>query len=188
MHFGFEPGALLADADLVIAIDADAPWIPSLHNPPAGCHVAHMGEEPFYRALPDAHLPERSCHPGRHRQHADGAQRAIGPRLQMAEARIAARRARLTERMRNAARAACERLHATDKRFHRNICRACIGEAVGTDAVIFNEYSLRAAQIRARKARHAVRARSRWRPRLGLRRRIGRQTCGTGEVHRRNAR
>src|SRR5207344_1663407 len=36
MHFGFEPGALLADADLVIAIDADAPWIPSLHNPPAG--------------------------------------------------------------------------------------------------------------------------------------------------------
>src|SRR4029077_2212651 len=36
MHFGFEPGALLADADLVIVIDADAPWIPSLQNPPAG--------------------------------------------------------------------------------------------------------------------------------------------------------
>src|SRR6516162_139933 len=28
MHFGFEPGALLTDADLVIVIESDVPWIP----------------------------------------------------------------------------------------------------------------------------------------------------------------
>ena len=29
MHFGFEPGALLADSDLVIVLESDVPWIPS---------------------------------------------------------------------------------------------------------------------------------------------------------------
>src|SRR5262249_37351946 len=33
MHFGFEPGTLLADADLVIVIESDVPWIPHLQHP-----------------------------------------------------------------------------------------------------------------------------------------------------------
>ena len=67
MHFGFEPGALLADADLVIVLESDVPWIPHLQHPPAGCRVAHVGEDPFYRALSDALLPERSRRAGRRR-------------------------------------------------------------------------------------------------------------------------
>ena len=44
MHFGFEPGTLLTDADLVIALESDVPWIPHLQHPPGGCRVAHLPE------------------------------------------------------------------------------------------------------------------------------------------------
>ena len=57
MHFGFEPGALLTDADLVIVLESDVPWIPHLQHPPGGCRVAHIGEDPFYVRYPMRRFP-----------------------------------------------------------------------------------------------------------------------------------
>ena len=73
MHFGFEPAALVADADLVIVLECDVPWYPHLQHPPAGCRVAHIGEDPFYRALSDAQLPRRPRDRGRRHQDAGSA-------------------------------------------------------------------------------------------------------------------
>jgi len=64
-------------------------------------------------------------------------------RLQMADARIAARRNRLTERMRTRRAQLVKESAAGDKISPEYLSRA-IGEAVGPDAVIFNEYPLRA--------------------------------------------
>ena len=150
MHFGFEPGALLADADLVIAIDADAPWIPSLQNPPAGCHVVHIGEEPFFVRYPMRTFPSDLAIQAGTVNTLAALNTAIASRLQMAEARIAARRARLTERMRTR-RAQLAKDSAPGQTISPEYLSRCIGEAVGTDAVIFNEYSLRAAQIQREK-------------------------------------
>ena len=150
MHFGFEPGAMLADADLVITIDADAPWIPSQQNPPASAHVAHIGEDPFFVRYPMRSFPsDLAIQAGTvNTLHALAA--AIEPRLQMAEARIAARRARLTERMRTR-RAQLAKDSTPGERISPEYLSRCIGEAVGTDAIIFNEYSLRAAQVQREK-------------------------------------
>jgi acetolactate synthase-1/2/3 large subunit len=150
MHFGFEPGALLADADLVIVIDADAPWIPSLQNPPAGCHVAHIGEEPFFVRYPMRSFPSDLAIQAGTVNTLTALTSAIGSRLQMAEARIAARRARLTERMRTR-RAQLAKDSTPGQTISPEYLSRCIGEAVGPDAVIFNEYSLRAAQIQRDK-------------------------------------
>ena len=146
MHFGFEPGALLADADLVITVDADAPWIPSLQNPPAGCHVAHIGEDPFFVRYPMRTFPSDLAIQAGAVNTLKALAAAIEPRLQMAEARIAARRARLNERMRMR-RAQLSKDSTPGDRISPEYLSRCIGEAVGHDAVIFNEYSLRAAQI-----------------------------------------
>jgi acetolactate synthase I/II/III large subunit len=146
MHFGFEPGALLADADLVIAIDADAPWIPSLQNPPAGCHVVHIGEEPFFVRYPMRTFPSDLAIQAGTVNTLVALSEAIERRLQMAEARIAARKARLTERMRMRRAQLAKDSTPGDKISPEYLSR-CIGEAVGHDAVIFNEYSLRAAQV-----------------------------------------
>jgi len=146
MHFGFEPGALLADADLVVAIDADAPWIPSLQNPPAGCHVVHIGEEPFFVRYPMRTFPSDLAIQAGTVNTLVALSEAIERRLQMAEARIAARKARLTERMRMRRAQLAKDSTPGDKISPEYLSR-CIGEAVGHDAVIFNEYSLRAAQV-----------------------------------------
>jgi acetolactate synthase-1/2/3 large subunit len=144
MHVGYEPGALLADADLVIAIDADAPWIPSLQNPPDGARVVHIGEDPFFVRYPMRTFPSDLAIQAGTANTLQALSGALEQRLRMAEARIAARRARLTERMRTR-RAQLAKDSVPGERISPEYLSRCIGEAVGTDTVIFNEYSLRAA-------------------------------------------
>jgi acetolactate synthase I/II/III large subunit len=142
MHFGFEPGALLADADLVVVLENDVPWIPSLQHPPAGCRVAHMAEDPLFVRYPMRSFPsDLAVQAGPHNALAALIE-AVEPRLHMAEARIAARRARLTERMRTR-RAQLMKDSAAGATISPEYLSRMIGETLGPDAVIFNEYPLR---------------------------------------------
>jgi acetolactate synthase-1/2/3 large subunit len=150
MYFGHEPGALLANADLVIAIDSDAPWIPSLQHPPAGAHVVHIGEDPFFVRYPMRTFPSDLAIKAGTVNILQALNGAVEQRLQTAEVRIAARRARLDER-RQVRRAQLAKDSAAGERISPEYLSRCIGEAVGDDAVIFNEYSLRAAHITREK-------------------------------------
>jgi acetolactate synthase-1/2/3 large subunit len=142
MHFGAEPGTLLTDADLVIVLEADVPWIPSLQQPAAGARVAHIGEEPAYVRYPMRSFPSNLTIQSGAANALDALHDALHSRLQMAEARIAARRTRLTERMRMRRAQLAKDAAAADKISPEYLSHA-IGEAVGPDAVIFNEYPLR---------------------------------------------
>jgi acetolactate synthase-1/2/3 large subunit len=142
MHFGFEPGTLLADADLVIVLESDVPWIPHLQHPPAGCRVAHIGEDPFFVRYPMRSFPSDLAVQGGVVHALTALGDAVGQRLQMAEARIAARRARLTERMRTR-RAQLAKDSAAGERISPEYLSRVIGETVGEDAIVFNEYPLR---------------------------------------------
>ncbi len=142
MHFGSEPGTLLTDADLVIVLECDVPWIPHLQHPPAGCRVAHIGEDPFFVRYPMRSFPGDLAIQSGATQALTALAAAVEPRLQMAEARIAARRARLTERMRTR-RAQLAKDSAPAERISPEYLSRIIGEVVGEDAVIFNEYPLR---------------------------------------------
>jgi len=142
MHFGFEPGALLADADLVIVLESDVPWIPHLQHPPGGCRVAHVGEDPFYVRYPMRSFPSDLAIQAGPVQALEALVRAVEPRLQMADARIAARRARLTERMRTR-RAQLAKDSASAATISPEHLSRVIGETVGKDAIIINEYPLR---------------------------------------------
>ena len=142
MHFGFEPGALLADADLVIALDSDVPWIPSLQHPPAGCRVAHVGEDPIFVRYPMRSFPSDLTVQAGATNALEALIDAVESRLQMAEPRIAARRGRLTERMRTR-RAQLAKDSAPGATISPEYLSRVIGETVGEDAIIFNEYPLR---------------------------------------------
>ena len=143
MHFGFEPGVLLADADLVISLESDVPWIPHLQHPPGGCRVAHIGEEPLYVRYPMRSFPSDLAVQAGPLNALDALIKAVEARLQMAEARIAARRARLTERMRTR-RAQLAKDSAPGPTISPEYLSRVIGETVGDDAIIVNEYPLRA--------------------------------------------
>ena len=142
MHFGSEPATLLNDADLVIAIESDVPWIPSLQHPAAGCHVAHLGEDPFYVRYPMRSFPSDLAIQADATRALEALTGAVEQRLQMAEARIAARRARLTERMRNR-RAQLAKDSTPGQHISPEYLSRAIGEVVGPDAVIVNDYTLR---------------------------------------------
>jgi acetolactate synthase-1/2/3 large subunit len=142
MHFGFEPGAMLTDADLVIALESDVPWIPHLQHPPAGCRVVHVGEDPFFARYPMRNFPSDLSVQAGAVATLEALIEAVEPRLQMAEARIVARRARLTERMRTR-RAQLVKDSAPGATISPEYLSRAIGDMAGEDAVIFNEYPLR---------------------------------------------
>jgi acetolactate synthase-1/2/3 large subunit len=52
LHAGFEPGALLKDADLVFVVEAIAPWHPPSAGPRPGARVLLVGENPLRPELP----------------------------------------------------------------------------------------------------------------------------------------
>ena len=143
MHFGYEPGALLADADLVISLESDVPWIPHLQHPPAGARIVHMGEDPFFVRYPMRSFPSDLAVQAGVSNSLEALLEAVGPRLQMAEARISARRTRLAERMRTR-RAQLTKDSVAGERISPAYLSRAIFEAVGEDAIIFNEYPLRA--------------------------------------------
>ena len=67
MHFGFEPGALLADADIVIVLESDVPWLPQ-PDACAGRAAASRtsAKDPFYVRYPMRSFPAISrCRPAR---------------------------------------------------------------------------------------------------------------------------
>ncbi|HEY6859273.1 MAG TPA: thiamine pyrophosphate-requiring protein [Pseudolabrys sp.] len=142
MHFGFEPGTLLADADLVIVLESDVPWIPHLQHPPGACRVAHLGEDPIYVRYPMRSFPSDLTVQAGIAQALEALVRAVEPRLQMADARIAARRAHLTDRM-HTRRARLAKDSAAGTTISPEYLSRVISETVGKDAIIISEYPLR---------------------------------------------
>jgi len=141
MHFGSEPGAFLADADLVIVLECDVPWIPSLQHPPAGCRVVHAGEDPFYVRYPMRSFPSDLAVQANAAHVLETLTAAVEHRLQMAD-RIAARRGRLAERMRTR-RVQLAKDSTAGERISPEYLSRVIGETLGPDAIIVNDYSLR---------------------------------------------
>ena len=57
MHLGYEPGAHLPQADAILAVDCDVPWIPSLHRIDPEATVIHLGSDPLYENYPVRGFP-----------------------------------------------------------------------------------------------------------------------------------
>ena len=57
MHVGFEPAPFLKDADVVLVLDCDVPWIPSLHAVNPAAKVILMGADPLFGHYPIRGFP-----------------------------------------------------------------------------------------------------------------------------------
>ena len=83
MHMGYDPQGLLQEADLVIVIDADVPWIPNEQHAEGRLPLRLDRRGPGVQALSDAQLPERPRHHLEHRERAGsagaGAGQAVDP-------------------------------------------------------------------------------------------------------------
>jgi acetolactate synthase-1/2/3 large subunit len=52
MQCGWDPHALLKQADVVLAVDCDVPWIPKEGKPKADAKVIHIGPDPLFARYP----------------------------------------------------------------------------------------------------------------------------------------
>jgi acetolactate synthase-1/2/3 large subunit len=52
MHLGYEPAQAVKAADVIITLEADTPWIPSLHKINPDARVAQIGTDPLYSRYP----------------------------------------------------------------------------------------------------------------------------------------
>ena len=52
MHLGYDPDSMLREADVVIVVDCDVPWIPRNNAPHPDAKVIHMGSDPLFSQYP----------------------------------------------------------------------------------------------------------------------------------------
>ena len=52
-----DPGPALAEADLVLVVDALVPWVPRRHELARGCRVVQLGPDPLFAATPVRGFP-----------------------------------------------------------------------------------------------------------------------------------
>jgi len=140
MHAGFDSGPLIGAADLIIVIESDAPWYPGSQQPAAGCRVAHVGEDPAFVRYPMRSFPSDLAITATATTALialDAALTRVAFDTRKLEERRAGLIARHAARRASMAEAGKPGATMTSAWFSR-----AIGEAVGDDAIIFNEYPL----------------------------------------------
>ncbi len=131
MHAGFDSGPFLADADLILVIESDVPWMPDVKAPGPEARIVHIGEDPAFLRYPmRGFRSDLSIAAG------------AGATLKALEAELAQRGVHRDAAeawpRRPAPAAASDAPHITPEYLSR-----CVGEMAGPDGIIVNEYQLR---------------------------------------------
>jgi acetolactate synthase-1/2/3 large subunit len=139
MHAGWEPHALLKDADFVLCIECDVPWIPAQGGPKPEATVVHLGPDPLYARYPmrsfrtDIALnglvaPTVALLAERALAHAPAAAK-LKARHDSFAGQFDAERRRQRDGVQGAALTA-------------KFTSACVSQLLGDDAIVVNEYPL----------------------------------------------
>jgi len=144
MHQGHQPGPLLRDADLVLVLEADVPWIPAQESPPEECRIAHIGPDPSFARYPMRSYRSDFAIAGDTATILGALDARLAELIPAGDTRIAARRERLARRHRELREkwttdgAAAGKAEAITPPW----LSRCLREAIGEDAIVVNEYPL----------------------------------------------
>jgi acetolactate synthase I/II/III large subunit len=142
-HHGFDPGPFLDDADLIVAIESDVPWMPSVKAPSPTARIAHIGEDPAFLRYPMRGFPSHLSIGANAGAALRALEMALEGRSRDQQTRLDSRRAWVRERAvahraRTDARVRADSPHISPEYLSR-----CVGQVAGRDGLIFNEYQLR---------------------------------------------
>jgi acetolactate synthase-1/2/3 large subunit len=143
MHHGFDPAAFLDDADLVVAIESDVPWMPSVKAPSPSARIAHIGEDPAFLRYPMRSFPSHLSIAANAGAALRALETALGARAKDQQTRIEGRRAWARERAEAHQAKMDARVRADAPHISPEYLSRCVGEVAGPDGLIFNEYQLR---------------------------------------------
>jgi len=57
LHLGYDPNPLIPEADVIIAIDTDVPWVTTQVQPKGDCKVYYIDLDPIKEEMPLWHIP-----------------------------------------------------------------------------------------------------------------------------------
>ena len=143
LHHGFDPAPFLDDADLILVIECDVPWIPGAKAPGPQARIVHIGEDPAFLRYPMRSFPSHlsiaaSAGPALAALEAALAKRAAGVKAQLVARRTWALARGEARRRKLDAQVQADAPHISPEYLSR-----CIGEMAGPDGLIVNEYQLR---------------------------------------------
>ena len=147
LHQGFDSGALVGEADVVLAIESDTPWFPAHAEPPRDAVVIQIDDDPLYTTYPIRGFATDIGLAG----HAGSTLRALAAeldRLPLDESAIAARRRRWAAahgRRRKAWRTAGAAARETTPLDYAWISK-CLGDALDAPDIVVTEIVLDPAQ------------------------------------------
>lgn len=138
---GWDPHALLKDADLVLVLECDVPWLPALGAPRAEAKVIHIGADPLYARYPLRGFRADLAIAGA----LAPTLRALRERTEKHVASLAAieeRRKILAARSEDMRRKARAGLRAVPAAITGKWASACLNELLDADTIVVNEYPL----------------------------------------------
>ncbi len=142
MFQGSAAGPLLAEADLVIVIDTDVPWIPSKEAPASDARIVQIGEDPLHARLPMRGFPSDLTITATNLSVLEALEGALATRT---TPHVAARHARLSQR--SAALRDGWRMEAERAGRGNTITLAwlnyCLRDVVDAETIVVSEYSFR---------------------------------------------
>jgi acetolactate synthase-1/2/3 large subunit len=137
MHLGWEPHAALQEADLVLVVDCDVPWLPRQGGPRDDAAIIHVAPDPLFARYPMRSFRTDLAIAGR-----------VAPTLERLRERVAAHapsaKALAARREAVAAQSAALRakLRTGGAGLSAQFASACLNGVLGEDALIVNEYPL----------------------------------------------
>jgi acetolactate synthase-1/2/3 large subunit len=144
MHMGFDPHSLIADADVIVAIEADAPWYPSRAEPSPNATVIHIGTDPLYSNYPIWGFPVDIAITANPEAALAALNRALEPYADANRSEIAARIRRWTK-LHDKQRADWKAIAAKvsrDKPLDPAWVSSCVNNVKDDDTIFVNEYDL----------------------------------------------
>ncbi|MGE0744183.1 MAG: thiamine pyrophosphate-requiring protein, partial [Rhodospirillales bacterium] len=141
MHMGYESSAFIKDADVIVVLDCDVPWIPSLHPVNPAAKVIHLGADPLFADYPIRGFPCDLAITGSSHNAVKALDGAMATHAKGATARIETRRAALAKRrdgiltQRRAAREAAAKSTPIDLPWVAH----CIDTVKGADDIVVSE-------------------------------------------------
>ncbi len=141
LHAGYELQAVMADADMLLFLECDVPWLPGQARPRSDAFIAHAGADPQFSRYPLRSFPADLV------LTADAASLidALGQALQAkgASAGAVERRARaagLAQRARTAVQERAQRDLRAGGAITKLFLSRCIDEVRARDSIVINEY------------------------------------------------
>ena len=144
LHLGFEPDGLLQEADVILVLESDVPWMPNLCKPSDSARVIQMGRDPYYsdtaiRGYPMDVILAGDPVAGLRSLTKSLAEKLNGKGGAVEERRERCRRIHEEQRVEWAKTA--ERVSG-DKPIDERWLSACVNEVMDEDTIVVNEYDL----------------------------------------------